>query len=48
MNTTATAVTMIVAIEAGSKFRGFTGASLDVLVAAFAAAALWLVVFAIR
>ena len=39
---------MIVAIEAGSKFHGFTGASLDVLVAAFAAAALWLVVFAIR
>lgn len=39
---------MIVAIEAGSKFHGFTGASLDVLFAAFAAAALWLVIFAIR
>ncbi len=41
-------VAMIVAIQAGSKFHGFTGASLGVLVAAFAAAALWLVIFAIR
>ena len=39
---------MIVAIEAGSKFHGFTGASLAVLVGAFVAAALWLVIFAIR
>ncbi|MDP9334783.1 MAG: DUF2207 domain-containing protein [Actinomycetota bacterium] len=39
---------MIVAIQAGSKFHGFTGASLAVLVAAFVAAALWLVIFAIR
>ena len=40
--------TGIIAIETGSKFRGFAGASLDVLIAAFAATALWLVVFAIR
>src|SRR5438105_11670941 len=39
---------MIVAIEAGSKFHGFTGASLAVLVGAFVAAAVWLVIFAIR
>ncbi|MDQ1448095.1 MAG: hypothetical protein QOC79_1066, partial [Actinomycetota bacterium] len=39
---------MMVAIEAGSKFHGFTGASLAVLVVAFVAAALWLVIFAIR
>ena len=41
-------VCAIAAIEAGPKFDGFTGASLGVLIAAFAASALWIVVFAIR
>src|SRR5437879_6022117 len=39
---------MVIAIQAGSKFHGFSGASLGALVAALVAAALWLVVFAVR
>jgi len=38
----------VLALETGKKFHGFSGASLAVLIAAGIAAAVWLVVFAVR